>query len=72
MGRQLAQDPPVIPGKTILLTDPILGILLGAINIEPFPAWTNHPPMPTPTRSRRLTGLVPPVRLIIRHQRACW
>ena len=57
MGRQLAQDPPVIPGKTILLTDPILGILLGAINIEPFPAWTNHPPMATPTRSRRLTRL---------------
>ena len=61
MGRQLAQDPPVIPGKTILLTDPILGILLGAINIEPFLAWTNHPPMATPMRSCRLTSLVSPI-----------
>lgn len=72
MRRQLAQNPSIIPSKAILCTDTVLGIFLGAINIKPFLAWTNHPPMPTPTRSRRLTGLVPPVRLIIRHQRACW
>lgn len=71
MGRQLAQDPPVIPVKTILRTDPVLGILLDAVNIEPFPAWAHHAAMPTRARSRRLTGLIAVVELIIRHQRAC-
>ncbi|ATO41773.1 hypothetical protein BA20089_06280 [Bifidobacterium asteroides DSM 20089] len=61
MRRQLAQDPPIIPIKTILRTDTVLGILLGAINIEPFCAWTNNPPMATPMRGCRLTSLVSPI-----------
>ena len=47
MRRQLTQDPSVIPVKTILGTDMVLGILLDAVNIEPFRAWANHPAMPT-------------------------
>ena len=71
MRRQLAQDPPVIPVKTILCADPVLRIFLGAINIEPFLAWANHPVMPTRARSCRpikLTGLLPAFWLtILRH-----
>ena len=71
MRRQLAQDPPVIPVKTILRADPVLRIFLGAINIEPFLAWANHPVMPTRARScrpTRLTGLLPAFWLtILRH-----
>ena len=47
MRRQLTQDPPVIPVKTILRADLVLRILLDAVNIEPFRAWANHPAMPT-------------------------
>ena len=47
MRRQLTQDPSVIPVKTILGTDLVLRILLDAVNIEPFRAWSNHPAMPT-------------------------
>ena len=65
MRGQLAQDPPIIPVKTILRTDPILRIFLGAINIKPFPAWTNYPAMPTRVRSCRLTGLLPALWLVI-------
>ena len=72
MRRQLAQNPSVIPVKPILCTDTVLGILLDAINIEPLLAWTNHPPMPTSVRSRRLIELIIAIQLIIRHQRACW
>lgn len=72
MRRQLAQNPSIFLVKAILLADPVLGILLCAINIEPFLARTNHPPMATPTRSCRPTGLISAVQLIVFHQRACW